>query len=686
MQMPPPQMMMGRGAGPAGQQVAPGQMMINGQEPLNPSNRNRPTNSPQSYSAYDKETEGEGLPPPHFSGVSSQSVHTRPRNASNPVPPTAADAVPLTISLSPASQQVFYTESGNSFDDGSLSKEMGVHGDQVSLPSIASEDVNDKQRRSSGPRFNLGHRRNSSGVTGAQQGHADAASEKKKNFFSSVTGMGHSQPKPKSNLGLARPSTFDEPDQVSFQNSGKGRLSELKGMIKGVGNAKEGAKDDQPVRIETVYEPRLSMQGPPRNEAVPSGMPGAQRQPVSFGSPVQSGPFGSQAQTHVPGPKASMQPHPSQMGQPVTTSPSPFVGVGRASTASPQPSQVQQVQSEENGKKSSSGGFLGGLFGKQGNKMKDVKLQSPQQIPPSSQRSPQPPSHVGHSAFRPGQMPLPGQQLGPHPMLAGQPPIQRGPPGQSPSPTLFQDPAHPPPSLETAQAITIRRPSEITLSTTQSHPGTHQSSSQRPNMPSPQGSQSTFKQQAVASPLGQRSIQIGMQNDSGIMASQTSPRLSDDSSLEKPTVGNPSGIPRFSPNRKPVGSGISKGEGAPMTSVVAPGITGPDRSTASPSPRPIEQRAPSQLSQVQHTSQGRSSGMFNDMRQPSLPSPEPSPVPSQSNPSSSPRIQGDQFARHSLDPRESGPALVFSPMASATWANEHLRTWQRSEWPSMGTE
>ncbi|KAI0449565.1 hypothetical protein F5B21DRAFT_44831 [Xylaria acuta] len=697
----PHQMIMGRG-GPTGQQVAPGHMMVNGRgqavfslpdgrqwtvqeshlaEPLNPSNRNRSGNSPQTYSAYDKETEGEGPPPSHPGGAPSQPVQTRPRNASNPVPPTAATRYP-SLFPNPAQQHVFprgqaqvplqqhplqrgqngSARPRNSFDDGSLSKEtMGVRVDQVSVSSVASEDVSDKGRRGSGSLFHLGHRRNSSNVTPMQQGPSDAVPErKKKNLFASVASMAHSQAKPKSNLGLARPPTFDDSDQVSLQNSRdnvppKKRLSELKGMIKGVGNAKEGAKDDQPVRVETIYESRQLMQSPPRNVMAPPGMQGAQRPPVSFAPPAQPGPFGSQGQAYPSGAQGSMQPHPSQMGQPVATSPPPFMGVGRATTAGPQLGHIQQVKSEESGKKGAGGGFLGGLFNKQGNKTKDVKPRSPQQTPPPSQRPTQPPTQSAYVPFRPGQT---GQPLGPHPMFAGQPQAQRGPSGPSPSPPLFQDPTQPAPSLQKAQVITIRRPSGVTVASTQSVPGSQQSSNQRPGMPSPQGSQGPFKQQAVPSPLGQRPSQMELRNENSTVASQISPQLSDDSPLETPAIGNSAAIPRFSPNRKPVGSGNSR-DGPFMTPAVSAAATRPER-TASPSPRPGE-RAPSQLSYVQQGSYRESSGGFNDMRQPSLPSPEPSPVPSQSNHSSSPRLQGDQFARDSLAPRESGQGLSIFP-------------------------
>ena len=160
MQMHPHQMVMGRGG--AGQQIPPGQMLINGQgqtilslpgggrwteqvshlgEPLNPSNRNRPANNQRTYSALEKEM-GEG-PPPHFNGGSSQLVQTRPRNTSNSAPPTAAQRFPSLFphpgteqapfprnpGQVPLSQQHLMPRRPNpthrdSFDDKSLSKEM----------------------------------------------------------------------------------------------------------------------------------------------------------------------------------------------------------------------------------------------------------------------------------------------------------------------------------------------------------------------------------------------------------------------------------------------------------------------------------------------------------------------------------------------------------------------------------
>lgn len=526
---------------------------------------------------------------------------------------------------------------------------MPVRVEQVPVPSIANEEANEKHRRSSSSLF---HRRGSSSVTAVSQGSPDAP-DKKKRFFPP---MGHSQPKPKSGLALTKTSPFDESDQASLHNSGdhgpnKTRLSELKGMIKGVGNAKEGTKDDQPVRVETIYENRQSMQSPPRTLTEAPGIQAPQHHPGPFVPPVQPKQFNPQGQPGPPGPQPAMHPHPPRIGQPTGAAPPSFMGIARASTSGPQPGQAQPVKSEESGKKSSGGGFLGGLFHKQGHKTKDAKQQAPQNAPPTGQRLAHPPAQGGHPPFRPGQMPVPGQRIGPHPMLAGQPPTQHGPPGQSPSPTSFHDATQPPPSLETARVMVIRRPSEITLSS-QSSPGTPQpSGQQRPGMPSPQGSQATFRQQAVPSPLGQGQGQPR----SVSAASQTLASTSEQSPLGKPTAINATTMPRNSPNRKPVGSGASKANGPFMTSAVSPAVMRPDGSTGSPVPRPGEQLGPGQFPQGQQNPHAGPSGRH------SLSSPEPSPVPSQSNRSSSPGLQGNQFARNSPGLRESEQGLGVFP-------------------------
>ncbi|KAI0189911.1 hypothetical protein F4808DRAFT_32009 [Astrocystis sublimbata] len=685
--MHPQHMMMGPG-GQAGQQGAPPHMSVNGRgqtvtsfggrqwvvqeshlaEPLNVTNRSRSGTSPQqNYSTWDKETEGDG-PSPRLDGGPSKPVQPRPRNMSNPAPPPAANRYPDLFP--PAAPQNAFprwqgqgqgqaplqhqqptvrnpngiARPGTSYDDDSLAKEMGVRVDQVSeQTSVASEDVNDHKRRGSGGIWGIGHRRQSSSVAGAQQESSDAVPEKKKkNVFSSLAHMSHLQPKPKSNLNTVSQQPNEEPDQqVPPQNQNGNappkKLSELKGMIKGVGNAKEGSNDDPPVSIETMHESRQSMQSPPRNFSISPGIQGAQR-PPSFGAAGRPGSFGSQVQPYPQGPQGPLPPQSMSNGQQfIPANPPPFMGVGRATTASPQPGRPQQVKSEESGKKSSAGAFFGGLFNKQGNKAKDAKPQPPQQTPPPGQRPMQPPSQPGYNPFHPGQV---GQPLGPHPMFAGQPQVQRPPPGQAPSPSP-QDLNEPTPPLQKAQIVTIRRPSGMTVGSYQSNSGSQQTSPQRPGMPSPQASQGTFKQRMSPSLVGHGPNQMGLQNENGMPASQTSPRFSNDSALERPVMGNSAGIPRASPNRKPVGSGSSK-DGLFMTSAV-PATSRPQ----STSPTPADQRAPSQLSYVQPNSHGGSSGGFNDMTQPSLPSPETSIAPSQSNHSSSPKLQESQFGRDS---------------------------------------
>jgi len=527
-----------------------------------------------------------------------------------------------------------------------------VRVEQASVSSIASEEVNESSgRRASTSLFSLGHRRNSSTPAANQQISADGPTEKKKNFFASVAGITHSQPKPKPAPGLAPSSTSEDADQVSLQNHGdtvpvKKRLSELRVMIKGVGNAKEGAKDDQPVKVETVYESRPSMQAPLRGNLPLPGPEGPRRQAEQFTSQSQPGPFGFQAQQNTFRSRPSMQGPPLQAGeQPMAMNPPSFSGIARAGTGASQATQTQPpAKSEEGGKKGTAAGFLGGLFNKRGNKAKEVKSPSPQPMPQLSQRPMQPPPmQTSHLPFRPGQVSLPGQQLGPHPMLAGQPPAQR--PGQIQAPPT--DPGQPAPFLQTAQLVTIRRPSEITVSTqTSPQPNNHR-------MPSPQPSQVSLRQYAGPSPLRQQPNQTGPQNDGSIAPSQTSP-LSDNSGERLTTAAPP--ISRIAPNRKPVGSANSRTDGPYMTSAVPPAGARPERSTASPSPRPGEQqRAPSQLSQVHQSLQTASSEGEKDMHQPSLPSLVPSPVPS--NNSSSHRAPGDHPAGDSPDLRGSEQGL-----------------------------
>ncbi|KAI1814999.1 hypothetical protein GGS20DRAFT_367095 [Poronia punctata] len=707
-QMHPHHMMMGRGGAaspPAGaSQVPPGQMMFNGQgatfslpggrqwtyeesvlqEPLNASNRNRSGNSPQTFTAYDKETE-EAAPLPHANMPPPQPLQQRKRASSTAAPPTAAGRYPELFSAGTGQQPIPRAPGpgpvllsqhpvlrGQDNPNGLVSIDNPVKEpyrvEQESVSSMASDEANEKGgRRPSTSLFGLGHRRNSSTPAANPQLVSDGPAEKKKKFFASVAGIGHPHSKPKPTPAVPNASTFEGADQLSLQNHGdtvpvKKRLSELKGMIKGVGNAKEGAKDDQPVKVETIYESRPSMQGPPRNSIALPGVQGP-RGNQQFSPQGQLAPFGLQPQQNTFRQQPPMQGAPIQGGgQPAATNPSSFDGLTRVGTGGPQTPQSQpQAKSDEVGKKTTAGGFLGSLFTKQGNKAKEVKAPTPQpaqqqqqqqQQQPQQRPTQQPTMQPSLSPFRPGQMNPPGQRLGPHPMLAGQPPAQR--PGQLQSSTM--DPSQPAPLLRTAQIVTIRRPSEITVSSQSLNGGSPQPNNHR--MPSPQASQVSLRQHAGPSPLGHRATQAGQQKDGGIQPSQPSPLLSDKASRERLSIGAAPTISRVAPNRKPVGSANSRINGPYMTSAVPAAGSRPERSTASPSPRPGDkQGAPGQPS----------SEAEKDVSQPSLPSPAPSPAPSSD--SSSPMVRGDKAARDSPEPRGQEQGLGVFPNGVGSMGN-----------------
>ncbi|KAI1502082.1 hypothetical protein F5X99DRAFT_172362 [Biscogniauxia marginata] len=662
---PQQQMFMGRG-GPAGAQYPPGQWpkqpgapLMNGNpiqkfppggqwrlleshlsEPLNPSHRSRSANSPPqpqpqpqeqpSYSAYDKET---GPAPMPSGSSSSQRVQTRPRNTS--VPPSSAQRWPGLFNHvheqhPPPSQppghhqhpllRGQYNEDSTNGAKGSFelrsSKDMGVRVDEVSISSVASEEASENHRRGSGSIFDRVTRRNT-GDQGTPQVAQFGAPDKKRNFFDTITG--HSQPQPKSNSGLARTTTQDRYDTASNQSTGdpapvKKRLSELKGMIKGVGNAKEGAReasrDDHAGKPNTAHAPGHLMQGPFRGPPGLSGAPGPLPQPGQSGHMIYQRSQGPQAPT-------------GQAAQAAQAGPiaPPSVGIGRINTGDSHPPQMPQVQSEEGGKRGSGGGFLGGLFNKQANKPKEPMPQSNSPASPPSQHPMQFAPMQHGQPFRP-----PPQTLGPHPMYAG----TQGPVGQlSAQRSMTPDQLSPqvgeplsPHFVQTAQAVMIRRPSEITVSQTQ--PANAQAlSPPRVNMSSQQGSQAPVRLSPGPSPLGSAQSQQTEADDDDDDDSvlKDSPRLSQESFQEHLNVGSPSSIPRAAPNRKPVGSGTSKQDEPYMTSAQPPSKLH-ERSLSEQSP---------QLS---------ASNWQGHMRQPSLPSSSNSPVPSQHDLSGSPRPQG----------------------------------------------
>ncbi|KAI1322182.1 hypothetical protein F5Y16DRAFT_416359 [Xylariaceae sp. FL0255] len=690
---------MGRGASP-GQQFGPGQGMNGvGQpfiappvgrqweiqesrlaQPLNPTNRNRSNNSPPQpeRTAYDKETEDEGGAPPVQQPM--PPVQSRQRNGSNPsMPPSAASKypglfpdqsydnhmgrqpgqVPMPQHPLLRNNPMAAVPRRQSLDD--RAKDNGVHIDQTPVPP---EDHNEKGRRGSGSLFSIVHRRTGSGVTESTQG-ASGQQEKKKTFFPSIPGIIQSQPKNKSNLGMVSTPVYDSSDVASNHSAAdtapvKKKLSELKGMIRGVGNAKEGAKDDQPVRVGPVYDSSIpAIMNEPRNGITHAhfGVMGAQRQMMPQG---QQAPFKSQGQPgafnqqqprprsfepDTPQPQQQPQPQvqqqspppqqqpqnpaPQQVGHRMLTGLPP--GLGRTGTAGPNGGEAQHPQQAKSEENSKIAGFLGGFFNKQTNKAKEPKPQAGPQAPQDSQRPIQ-------SFPRVGQIPVP---LGPHPMLAGQPPFQSGPPGHSPSPSLTQESNQPPPSLETAQAIMMRRPSEITVSSQVGSPP-------RPGL-SQQASQSTLRQRAGSGgSFRSPENSIGDESTGNAPSSrpQTSPRLSQTSTIA-------AGVPRISPNRKPVGSGSSRINARIASAISPPPV---DPSAVMASSRLSDQTSSSRYpSTVQQSPSIEESVSPADNRQPSMPSPAPSPAPSQSNESSSPGMRGEQFPSRFPEPGRPGP-------------------------------
>ncbi|KAI1077823.1 hypothetical protein F5B20DRAFT_582931 [Whalleya microplaca] len=570
-------------------------------EPLNRTrgvNRSRPApNSPPQqqpgYFAYDKETE-EPSPPPPGPG-SSRQVPSRPRNNSNSIPPVSAQRFPDLFQPhgpeqpQPSPPQQAGPPPGQNQnqnlvnDEGrgrlnSLSKEMGVVApvqvDEVSVSSFTSDEQNDKAKRSSGSFFSLSNRRNTGPETASQE-----SSNQKRSFFGAMANQNHNHnhnhaPKAKSNLSHQESNGETAPV--------KKRLSELKGMIRGVGTAKDGAWADQPAKPSSPYSSRPSIQDPMQ------GPPGPQR---PQGHPALQG----------------------QYGQPGSMGPPPPIGnIGRSSTSGPHPAQFQNPQNEDDrGRRpgGGGGGFLGGLFNKQASRSPDSRQQASQ-----DQRPPQFPP-------QPGQLPPPRGPIGPHPMHAGQP-MRPGTPGQQGMQRLFVPGQQTPPdgkdeltsptvlSTQTARAVMLRRPSEITISSQ----GGPQTPGSRPPMPGPQGSEtnvrpSTSQEATSTGPA----TQAGGENPGGPSGSngpnQNPRHFSYQSSPDRPSVSESSPGPRNTPNRKPVGSGA-----APALVTTLPK---PDDSDTPP-PSALDGR---RLSSLPSGQQSPTLGALGHVRQSSLPPP-----------------------------------------------------------------
>ncbi|KAI0839438.1 hypothetical protein F5Y06DRAFT_265429 [Hypoxylon sp. FL0890] len=564
---------------------------------------NSPLQQQPGYYAYDKETE-DAIPP-----VKGQMVsRTRPRNNSNSIPPVSAERfrnhnifVPHGHEPSqgvPQQQQPghpllrgqhnnFPNQAERGVREAGPSKEMDVRVDEVSVSSVNSEEQPKEPGRRGSGFFGLGPRRN----TGAEQGPDQSTPAKEKgSFFGGVANHNKFQPKQKSNLGLPGTSSFDH-DDTPPPVSMKKRLSELTGMIKGVGNAKDGAKDDQTAKPSTGYASRPSMQGPMRTL-------------TGQGTVGQPSPLGS-----------------------------PPIGMTRSNTSGLRPGETQQPQGEDEKKH---GGFLGGFFNKQGSKAPESKQPS-QQIRHPAQRPPQQfPMQPGQQ-FQPGQMPPPRQQFGPQQMYGVQPPIQEGvqgqpgmrrpmAPGQLSPPENVTSPSSPQ-FLGMAQAVMMRRPSEITVS--QGQPGgSPLSPGQRSQFPSQQGPQMNARPSTA-----QDAQNINLNKQTGREDFSMSSALPKDSPHSRPTsperfdAGGSPIATRTTPNRKPVGSGFSRQDGASTSSAPTSQSAASPTKPSDPSSQPYNAEDEKRLSS--HLPSGQQSptlGKLGHVRQTSLPSPGRPPI------------------------------------------------------------
>ncbi|KAI1472207.1 uncharacterized protein F4812DRAFT_2526 [Daldinia caldariorum] len=620
-------------------------------------------NSPSQqtgYYAYDKETEES---PP----TRGQGPPQRPRNNSNSIPPVSADRFRNLNLFAPGSQPSHpapQPQAGPALPprpnenvsqglrdghDVGLNKEADVHVDEVSVSSATSEGQN-STRRGSGF-FSLTRR-----VTGAEQeqqnsNHNNASTKDKAASFLGMS-SNHVKYQPNTKSGLA--SSFDHDDNAEPASMRK-RLSELTGMIKGVGNAKDGTKDDQPAKPTGTYVPRPMMQGP------------------------MQGPMQSQMQSQMQGPmqgsvrnQIGNQPFQGQAG--LYAAPSGMLG--RNSPNGPRPPEGQRPQGDEDREKKH--GFLGGLFNRQGYKSSETRSESrqPSQLtsPPPQRPPPQFPLQPGQQV-RPGQIP-PGQQFGPHPMypgvLAMQPgslgeqqgvrrPIAPGSGQPDPSDTV-QSPTSPQ-VLETARLVQMRRPSEITVS---QNPltGSPLSPNQRP--PTSQGSQAGMRP-GTAQDGNVRNFPRQMGADDGF---STSGQLPNDfhappraTSFEMSNAGVSSSATRSTPNRKPVASGLSKQDGVSLTSTPTT-QNSIQQSTPNPSgggdSTPGSESPDDEQGLSNHLPSGQQSptlGKLGHVRQTSFPSPPALTQPGQGTPTS---IGSTQFSPQAARPSQDRQILAQS--------------------------
>ncbi|RYP59306.1 hypothetical protein DL769_008601 [Monosporascus sp. CRB-8-3] len=494
----------------------------------------------------------------------------------------------------------FSRSRGNSAPDARAGP---VGGDEVSEPSISSEDTRDEPRNHAQSEF--------------------GPSEKKRPFFGSAANTSPTLSKPRSSLNLVRTATAEV--SLSQDHAGgpdgavKKRLSDFRGILKG----NSSVKDDQPAKSTTVYATTSSSQGSGQAQGIqrPQGIPGFP------GSHTQQKPLPVQTPPAFPTPR----PPP-----PVPTT-SKFSIDSRNST-------------QDDREKRSGGNFFSNLFGNKSKaqehkpqpKQADPQVQGPGQFPTAIHPGQQP---------GPGQMPPYNQQFAGRQMYPYQSPPQQVRLGQQGLPQPITGGAVPS-KATSGQGGHLAHARHFSQSPVaqQGQPGAsdqqqHFSQSQQPPMPPQQASQSSQTPPPEFDPLHSNPVSPSQQPVDGLAAAgaalNESPKSSQHSPQDRLSMGEPSAANRVSPNRKPVGSGPSKPEGTSTTS--APGIpaaTQPNTAASNagasvgkhdPTSRmsPKDDGPASQPSPAQKASQFGTTG---HIRQPSLPSPAQSPPPQEQSP------------------------------------------------------
>ncbi|RYO94705.1 hypothetical protein DL766_005974 [Monosporascus sp. MC13-8B] len=647
-------------------------------EPLISPKQNRSASSPPmqqpSHFAYDKETgmsvpvPGPSQPPQRQKNNSIPPVSARrfpglfadPHRPSPQSPPQdqeqAYEAQPPVNAL-PRAQTYETAEHTRRGSASGLFKEIGgrfsrsrgnsapaaragpVGGDEVSEPSISSEDTRDEPLNQAQSEFE--------------------PSEKKRTFFGSAANTSPTLSKPRSSLNLVRTATAEV--SLAQNHAGgpdgavKKRLSEFRGIFKGSSPAKE----DQSAKSMTVHATAPSSQG--------SGQAQGIQRPQEISGFL--GPHTQQKPLLVQTPPAFPTPRP----------PPPLPATSKLSIDS-------RNSTQDDHQKSSGGNFFSNLFGNK-SKAQEHKPQH-KQAAPQGQGPGQFPTAI-HPGQQPGpsRMPPHTQQLAGRQMYPHQSPPQQMRLGQQGLPQRMAGGAVPSKAMpgQSGHLAHTRHFSQSSVAQ-QGQPGAagqqqHFSQPQQPPMPPQQTSQSSQTPPPKFDPLHSNPVTPSQQSVDGLSAAgaalKESPKSSQHSPQDWLSTGEPPVANRVSPNRKPVGSGPSRPERASMASAQEiPAATQPNTATSNvgeyvgkydPTSRtpPKEDGPASQPSPAQKASQFGTTG---HIRQPSLPSLAQSPPPQEQSPGPVPQQRLPTASDQQMSPT---PSTSAQPPVSQVNRQEH---------------